>query len=499
MVTTASGHRLLPGISSLIGATNELVRACAGNDRPVFVTGELGTEKAFAAKLVHQLSPRAARPMTKINVSWKLPPDLSQYFERCSGGSLIIHLQKEFPIDMQYTLVEMTNHGCFADPMGGEVIEADVRIILITSLEMDDIVERTPLLPELKDLLAAQHIEVPPLRSRPEDIPALVRYAIKRALDTGRSRATAVAPSVLSLFRQWHWPGNAEDLLLVTAQAAIGARGDLVTLEDLPETFIRQLPDEAINLAKTIRQSSDRVLRPASSFFDPTPEPVNSRTGRALSNEPVQLVSAAEPPPATQEAPAAAPGETDANGAPKGDEKDRVISPRVLTLARRLNAQASLLSKQFTGPLDGPTTRLMVERLMHEASDEEALAALESELDHGLDLVLALRRQMAVLNLRQQQNAETVRDLIQRLSFAADSGQPLPMDRPDIAAETKELAESLNAIDKIIQRVSDELPHVGQHIEATLLGNPSERRHTTSGLFPKLEIGDQQQPQAPIA
>ncbi len=243
---------MLPGISSLISATNELIRVAASNDNPVFLTGEVGTEKAFAAKLIHQLSARAPFPLTKINVSWKLPPDLASYFQQTNGGTLLIHLQKEFPIDMQYTLVEMASDGCFADPLSGDVVTSDVRIIIMTSLDLEALGGRTPLLPELHELLVSQHVEIPPLRDRTEDIPAVVRYAVNRARETGRAKAKTADPQVISLFRQYSWPGNAEDLLLVTAQAAISAKGELITLDDLPDNFIKQFTPDIIAKARAV-------------------------------------------------------------------------------------------------------------------------------------------------------------------------------------------------------------------------------------------------------
>lgn len=62
-----SSQKALPGISSLISAANELIRASAQNENPVLITGEVGTEKSFAAKLVHQLGARANRPLVKLD------------------------------------------------------------------------------------------------------------------------------------------------------------------------------------------------------------------------------------------------------------------------------------------------------------------------------------------------------------------------------------------------------------------------------------------------
>lgn len=466
---------LLPGISRLIQETNERIRRASLNDEPVFVTGEPGTEKSFAAKLIHQQSNRSVRPLAKVNVSWKLPPDLAQYFEQCGGGSLIIHLQKEFPLDMQYTLIELATDRSFADPMTGDVIEADVRMILMTSLNLEAVSDRTPLLPELKELLGKQHVEIPPLRERLEDIPALVRYAMKRAFDTGRTKAQAVDPQVLTLFRHWDWPGNAEDLLLITAQAAIASKGEVVTIEDLPETFLSQMPEEALKTARSVRSprggvaltplpvepnSRDRVPQVNDSFFE--------RTAMLARTMPRDSASSAEVPrvPAVNAPAAAGQGTKETAAADSQGEPFEQESKRLLSLARRLHAQSALLKRQMSGPIAGGEGAVGPDIQAAHVEDPETMAALEKELDRGLDMVHMLRRQMALLNRRQSQSAETIRDLVQRISVLA--GNPSSAtDRFEATREAKELSEMLREIDVIMKRLSVEVPNFNQHMEKT--------------------------------
>lgn len=471
----------------MIARTNQHLQEVAANDHPVFITGEVGTEKAFAAKLVHQLSARAHNPVTKVSVSWKLPPDLAQYFERCAGGSLIIHLQKEFPIDMQYTLVEVASDGCFADSMSGEVVDADVRIILMTSLDLETLAARTPLLPELKELLVSQHIEIPSLRDRLEDIPALVRYALKRAHDTGRTKATAVDPQVLTLFRHWDWPGNAEDLLLVTAQAAITAETEVVTLDDLPGTFMDQMDAETLLMARSVRSPEHFTTQRSSKTHVETREPREPVLADPPTGQPEEeYAHAAETQrfdPAKVSAQALS--QLDTGGAPladpptgpglfdDGDEVQDVALNRVLSMARRLHAQSLLLKKQMSGPLDQSESPIPFDQLAALSSDHEVMHALEDELDRGLEMVHALRRQMAILNIRQQQSAETVRDVIQQLSLIRENPSDL-VDRKQLQSEAAELTASLGKIDEIIQRVSKEIPTFGSHVEGLFEENSED-------------------------
>lgn len=549
---------MLPGISSIITATNELLRAAALNDSPVFITGELGTEKAFAAKLIHQNSARAAFPLTKINVSWKLPADLGAYFAQTNGGTLLIHLQKEFPIDMQYSLVEMATEGLFVDPVTGEEVNADARIIIMTSLDLEAIGGSTPILPELRELLVGQHIEIPALRDRTEDIPAIVRYAISRARETGRATAKSADPQVISLFRQFSWPGNAEDLLLITAQAAIAAKSEVITIEDLPENFLKQVAPDIITKARTVgnttggavtrdeteQQKTDAFSKqritssgmpalyslgqtaspPAQPFTPmkpvaPPPAPQKPVQQREDSSNDTQELAAAPPAarldtdfdidethqitPArgdirnadTQQTgkstdPYRTPVPTDAymltpaRGTRKDDTGTQDVLPRVLNLARRLNSQSKILGKQISGPLAADSTA-QVPGLPEGTgvSDAEALKSLEKEIDRGLDLVMSLRRQMAMLNMRHVESAETIRDLVQRLSYSSDTITPVPVDSFEVSQDAKMLTENLQTIDDIIKRVSTEVPMLSKQVESTAAGNPSASDEDTQKPF----------------
>jgi DNA repair exonuclease SbcCD ATPase subunit len=119
------------------------------------------------------------------------------------------------------------------------------------------------------------------------------------------------------------------------------------------------------------------------------------------------------------------------------------------------------------------------------------LESLEKELGRGLDLVLAMRRQLAVLNVRQAQTQETIRDLVQRL--AASEGQT-PADQTELAREASELSDTLRQIDQIIHRISNDLPRAGEYLESTMQGQLPESIPSTSGIFRRPSGGDLRPP-----
>jgi DNA-binding NtrC family response regulator len=514
--TKAEGIVQLPGISDAIRTLNRRIREFAAEDGMVFITGEPGTEKALGARTIHMSSTRAERPISKISVSWKLPADTAARFRACDKGSLIVNLQREFPVDMQYTVLEMANDKAFADAMSGDLVEADVRILLTTSLSLDKLNGNSSLLPELNDLLGRCHLEIPPIRERPEDIPALVRYATQRAIETGRSRAVGANPQVLHLFRQWHWPGNAEDLLLVTAEAALNSSGNVITLDDLPSEFIKQIPPGLVETAREVKMTGSRSIStaeedtgsssdevridpapPMSVAFHQTPakpEPKSvppkkqaviagdlheEKTDPVMGSliEEIEARRRAkeqpEPPeeeitaPDLQELAAAAQREL---AAIKANEAADLKSPeeveqqtrrlqRLFILARRLNAQSQILARQMSGPLRH--RRVDVGYSTHESEQDsgQLSEALETELDKGLDAILALRRQLAILNQREIQAHLTARDLYRRLILA---GQDIrrAVEDDEIKGEATIFSNQLKAVEEAISRIRASFPDI---------------------------------------
>ncbi len=451
----------LPGISSAIGRVNRRLHELAEGRAPVLLLGEPGTEKSFAAKIMHRLSGADDRPLVRVSISWKLPPDIAQYFVRCKGGSLLVQLQRDIPVDIQYTLLEIANHGSFADPLSGEMVESDARVFLLHSRPFDRLIEETPLLPELRELLSSSRVEIPPLRDRPEDIPALVRYAITRAVESGRSAVTGANPQVLRLFRQWHWPGNAEDLLLVTAQAALSAREGTLAIEHLPETFLARIPEAALEAARAVPVPDSRPAGRTAKPFAPAqrgPHP-HPATAGAIPPE----TRAAAPASRAAAGPAASePIPPIPTGAPPDDAQGQAdLPPRVQQLLERLNAQAELLSRQLAGGQRTPPAPFTLDLHREERTARElAWAQLEERLDRGVDRVLSLRRRMAAINMRRRNAVEGLKDLLQRLARGAGSGPGF--DPAASATEAEDLIRQLDDMESMIEEVSARLPSVIQ-------------------------------------
>lgn len=510
----------LPGISRAIREVNaQIARLAASDEAIVFISGEPGSERALAARILHVRSPRASKRFLRLTANWKLPADFGAQVKSAAGGAVFLNLVRDFPVDMQYILLELALDKTFTDPVSDEEISADVRLILTTTMDVSTLCETSQLLPELREVLDHAHIEIPPLSRRREDIPALARFAIQRARETGQTPAESVDRRVLAVLRAYTWPGNAEELLLVVAQAALKASGRVITLNDLPEDFLQKLPSEVWKVAKAIRAEefafaatahdeegapepapeletlpapgmadmptersaqeapgihaaaaeSPALETPASTAaptqpglpedeiqrrLAATPGPVEwPAEARHLSEFPTPLPRAAQTPPAAE---ATAPPVSEAAPAGK-DARQAQRSEEILALASRLYSQTAMLARQMEGPLPPRAGR---EVAAPRGADEFDLLRLEEELLRSLDQILELRRKLALLNERERESANTIRELLMRLELTASP--------PAEDAETGLLASHLAEVDAIIERITERLPRISVDIQENL-------------------------------
>jgi hypothetical protein len=497
---------MLPGISRAIRELNSRLGALAESpDEVVFLTGEPGTERALAARIIHQLGRRAERKFVKVTAHWKLPSDFSAQLEQADGGTVFLHLVREFPVDMQYTLLELALDQTFTDSMTGKPHRANVRLILTTTQDIDSLFSRSALLPDLREILFRNALEVPPLRERPEDIPALVRFALQRARETGHCQADHVDRHVLGIMRKHTWPGNAEELLLIAAQAALKASSSTVMLRDLPEDFLAHLPPELKQETMAVHEEMEEPTHPGAPLPPPsaagrqvaatdkvarqivqmdTPSPLREDllewkvevassadvatgpgepAGSAPPPSPRQIAAAqsegpSAPPPARDTAEVPTPIESfPREESPLNVEADELREKELLRLSQRLHAQTALLARQMEGPL--PTGKPIEVLAQTRRLRDQRAGDLEGELAKSLEQILILRRQLALLNERERESASVIRELIHRMELTTQLPETTEMGH---------LAEQLAQVDTIIARVTERLPRISEDIQESI-------------------------------
>ena len=199
-------------------------------DSTVLLTGETGTGKDVLAKAIHRGS-RRGRAFVPLSCC-AIPKDLieSELFgvERgaytgayearagklrlANGGTLFLDEIGEMPLEAQMKLLRVLQDGCFY-PVGGEkLVEGDVRFICATNRPLDQALEEGRFRRDLYYRINVLPIEVPPLRQRREDIPALIAHFVAKHGARINAMIREVTPRALSRFMVYHWPGNVREL-----------------------------------------------------------------------------------------------------------------------------------------------------------------------------------------------------------------------------------------------------------------------------------------------
>lgn len=243
------------------------VRQIAPCDAAVLVTGESGAGKEAVARAIHYYSLRKDRPWVDINCA-ALPEHLVEselfgyekgafsgadrakpgLFELASSGTLLLDEIGDIDPKLQVKLLRVLDWGEFFRLGGVRKIKVDVRVIASTNSDLKQAVEAGRFRQDLYYRLAQVRLEVPPLRSRPEDIHALVRMFCAQF-----SISHAFSQAALDLMLAYPWPGNVREL----RSLVIGLLGLPAGVEIRPE----HLPPEIRSLQKAAEESSSSLQR----------------------------------------------------------------------------------------------------------------------------------------------------------------------------------------------------------------------------------------------
>jgi len=249
----------------------------------VLVLGESGTGKELLARLIHERSLRAKGPFVAVNCA-ALPESILESelfghergaftgavtrkdgrFAKASGGTLFLDEIGELSQSVQVKLLRVLQEGEY-EPVGGDTVRADVRVVAATNRDLQGEVQAGRFREDLYYRLNVIAITAPPLRARREDIPLLVDHFLALyAAKNGRARLRVARP-VLERFLDYAWPGNVRELENVVERAVVLARGEEMTLADLPEALTRQsvsFPNELrFSIGTPLAEVELRVIR----------------------------------------------------------------------------------------------------------------------------------------------------------------------------------------------------------------------------------------------
>ncbi|HXG08489.1 MAG TPA: sigma-54 dependent transcriptional regulator [Gemmataceae bacterium] len=264
----------------------QLIEKVAPTDATVLIRGASGTGKELVARALHHNSPRRGRPLVTINCA-ALQESLleSELFghekgaftgavqakpgliEVAEGGTLFIDEVAEMAPALQAKLLRLLEDGHYRRVGGTKECHANVRVIAATNKPLEEEQKAGRFREDLFYRLNVVAIELPPLRERREDIPALVEHFLTTR-QLGKVRCQ-VHPDALQALLNYDWPGNIRELANVLERAQILAENHLITLDDLPEALhLAPPPAEppepgTLNLAELERRTIQAALRQA--------------------------------------------------------------------------------------------------------------------------------------------------------------------------------------------------------------------------------------------
>jgi DNA-binding NtrC family response regulator/tetratricopeptide (TPR) repeat protein len=233
------------GNSAAIGQVLRMLDKVASSDTTVLVRGESGTGKELVAEAIHQNSDRATKPLVKVNcaalVESLLLSELFGHekgaftgaqarrkgrFELADGGTLFLDEIGDISPKTQVALLRVLQEREFERVGGAQPIRVDVRIVAATHRDLERMVREGTFREDLYYRLRGVTIEMPALRRRLEDLPAIACRLLERIASERGEPLRGLSPDALALLAQHRWPGNVRELDNVLRSATLFAEGD---------------------------------------------------------------------------------------------------------------------------------------------------------------------------------------------------------------------------------------------------------------------------------
>ena len=246
----------LYGQSSGMHKVYDMIRQVAPTPATVLITGESGTGKELIARAIHYSSPRVAEPFVTINCG-AIPENLLEselfgyvkgaftgadksragFFQTADNGTIFLDEISETSLSMQVKLLRALQEKEIRMLGSSKNIPVDVRIISATNKNLEKLIENNLFREDLYYRLNVISINVPPLRSRKEDITILAKIFLEKYSESfGKSPVSLSERAVLAL-RQYNWPGNVRELENLMQRLVILSRGSAIDVIDLPENM----------------------------------------------------------------------------------------------------------------------------------------------------------------------------------------------------------------------------------------------------------------------
>ncbi|WP_404416256.1 sigma-54 interaction domain-containing protein [Marinospirillum sp.] len=249
-------HDLI-GRSQRIQQVNDKVKKVAAGDASVLIRGESGTGKELYAHALHLLSDRSRAPFIKINCA-AIPENLLEAelfgyeegaftgarkggkqgkFQLADGGTLFLDEIGDMPLAMQVKLLRVLQDREVEAVGSNRLVKVDVRVIAATHQPLEKLVEAGEFREDLYYRVNVVSLELPALRERREDIPALAEHFLQRLANRTGRRQPKLTAQALTRMLEYAWPGNVREMENALESAFYLSQGHKISLNALPATL----------------------------------------------------------------------------------------------------------------------------------------------------------------------------------------------------------------------------------------------------------------------
>jgi DNA-binding NtrC family response regulator len=241
------------GSSSRMWSVFEKIEAARNTATTVLIFGESGTGKELVAKAIHCHGLRADHPFLPVNCA-AIPRDLIEselfghrkgaftgatedcpgLFRAAEGGTLFLDEIVDMPIGTQAKLLRALQERSIRSIGATEETPVNVRVIASTNQVLEDAIQQNRFREDLYYRLAVIRIEIPPLRERRDDVPALVEHFIDKFNKTSERKFRGIDVDALEALGRYRWPGNVRELEGVIENAFAMGKSEVIRKADLP-------------------------------------------------------------------------------------------------------------------------------------------------------------------------------------------------------------------------------------------------------------------------
>jgi DNA-binding NtrC family response regulator len=258
----------LVGDSPEMNKILELVQTVAATDTTVLVRGESGVGKELVAKAIHLNSERKYFPMVTVNcgalAESLLESELFGHekgaftgarhkrkgkFEMADNGTIFLDEIGAVSPKMQVELLRVLESKQFTRVGGNETVTSNFRVIAATNEPLEDRVKEGEFREDLYYRLNVFNVFIPPLRDRPEDIPALAEFFRHKFASAMNKKIEKISPAAMDFLKSYEWRGNVRELENAIERAVVVGKGDAIEVEDLPFHTRGERADDAENEA----------------------------------------------------------------------------------------------------------------------------------------------------------------------------------------------------------------------------------------------------------